>query len=310
MLGWLGKIQTWWHNRRSPEPTAVQPAPVSAPAPNRLERVVLTDGVCRTLFEDYADHRSSERGKEEIGWVLLGLKKEEEAIALAALPAGAQRDAGWGHIRFNSDAQALASRILRQNDKGLQIVGVVHTHPGSMRAPSDGDLEGDSRWVAQLRGGEGVFAIGTADARAKEDAAPHIQVRAGLCFSWYALGAGDDRYRLLPVQTTAGPDLAMALRPAWNTLESFAAPLDKLCRLFARVEFEVVEEGLLCVRIALAERHQQLRVLLNEGEARYYWDNHGAVTAIDPHEAILDRAVYLILAELAQEPAAAIATLT
>ena len=55
------------------------------------------------------------------------------------------------------------SRIVRQTDRRLTIVGVVHTHPGSLRHPSDGDFRGDSEWVASLRGGEGVFGIGTAD---------------------------------------------------------------------------------------------------------------------------------------------------
>jgi len=55
---------------------------------------------------------------------------------------------------------------------------------------------------------------------------------------------------------------------------------------------------LLAVHIPLAEPNQQLRLLLSEAEARYYWDRDGELIAIDPHEAQLDRAVYLILAEL------------
>src|SRR5580765_192548 len=137
MLGWLTKIQSWWRGRCAIE-QAAQPVLPKLPAPQRLERIVLAEGVARTLFDDYAEHRNSERGDEEIGWILLGLRQEGVAFALASLPAGTQRDAGWAHIRFNSDAQALASRIIRQQDKRLQIIGVVHTHPGSLRAPSDG----------------------------------------------------------------------------------------------------------------------------------------------------------------------------
>ena len=128
-----------------------------------LQRVLLTDGVGRTLFEEYAGHRR-ERGEDETGWVLLGLRDAKEAVVLATLPAGALADSGSAHVRFNSEAQALASRVVRQADRRLSIVGVVHTHPGSLRHPSDGDYRGDREWVANLRGREGVFGIGTADA--------------------------------------------------------------------------------------------------------------------------------------------------
>jgi proteasome lid subunit RPN8/RPN11 len=124
---------------------------------------VLTDGVGHTLFEEFAGHRAEARGEEETGWVLLGLREAREAVVLATLPAGALRDASVAHVRFNSNAQALASRIVRQTNRRLTMLGVVHTHPGSLRHPSDGDLRGDGQWVANLRGHEGVFGIGTAD---------------------------------------------------------------------------------------------------------------------------------------------------
>src|SRR5262249_58506485 len=140
----------------------------------------------------------AEHGDEETGWVLMGLRERDEAIALATLPAGTQRDAGVAHVRFNSSGQALASRIVRQTDRRLVILGVVHTHPGSLRHPSDGDFQGDSHWVKQLRGGEGVFGIGTADAprfaslgsRAAVFASrprPNVQCVRELCFCWDAL---------------------------------------------------------------------------------------------------------------------------
>src|SRR5262249_47036752 len=128
-----------------------------------LERVVLTDEVNRTLFEGYAAHRKGERGDEETGWVLLGVREASEAVVLATRPAGAGREAGVAHVRFNSSAQALGSRIVRQLDRRLTMLGVVHTHPGSLRHPSDADFQGDSLWVGRLRGAEGVFGIGTAD---------------------------------------------------------------------------------------------------------------------------------------------------
>jgi proteasome lid subunit RPN8/RPN11 len=271
----------------------------------------LSDAVAGTLFDGYAEHRRSERGEEETGWILLGLRHDSEAIALAALPAGTLRDAGRAHIRFNSHAQELACRILRQNDKRLQMLGVVHTHPGSLRYPSEGDLQGDILWVGQQRGGEGIFGIGTADAHLHvQDSAAgnHMQIQGAMCFSWYALGIGDRRYRPIPVHITIGPDLASPLRPLWNVIEANAEALNRLSRQFAKVHLEVEEQeprergSSLCVKIALAEANQQIRLLLSEGEARYYWEREGEFIAIDPHEPRLCRAIYLILAELAKEP--------
>ncbi len=179
---------------------ALAPSPLQPWRKQRIYRlaralephILLTEGVAHTLFDDYRNHRHSSRGEEEIGWVLLGLRQDGKAIALAALPAGTQREAGVAHVRFNSDAQELASRILRQKDKRLGMLGVVHTHPGSLRHPSAGDFQGDRIWVSRLRGGIGIFGIGTADARAAESQTTpndHRQFRGELCFSWYALGA-------------------------------------------------------------------------------------------------------------------------
>src|SRR5262249_33355202 len=82
----------FWRGRR----TARAAEPGAAPAPGkqvyqRLERVLLTDEVNRTVLEEFAAHRDSERGDEETGWVLLGLRDEREATVLATLPAGAGR---------------------------------------------------------------------------------------------------------------------------------------------------------------------------------------------------------------------------
>ena len=71
--------------------------PPGPPHYDRLERVVLADDVARTLFAEYAAHRASDRGAEETGWVLLGVREATQAIVLATLPAGANRDAGEAH---------------------------------------------------------------------------------------------------------------------------------------------------------------------------------------------------------------------
>jgi proteasome lid subunit RPN8/RPN11 len=293
---------------RLPSPEALE-APVRRPrAYQRLERLVLTDAVGRTLFDEYAAHRKGVRGEDETGWVLLGVRESSEALVLATLPAGAESNAGVAHVRFNSSAQALASRIVRQWDQRLSIVGVVHTHPGSLRHPSDGDYRGDSLWVGQLRGREGVFGIGTADGTPPDGPAvarqphKHVQALGELCFSWYALGEGDRRYRPLAVQLTLGPDLARPLHPVWETIELHADRLDRLARQQSGVSFQVVAGKAgpaLAVNMKLAEPATGLRVVLERNEVRYFLVRQDDLIEVNPKEKLVDRAVYLVLAELA-----------
>jgi Prokaryotic homologs of the JAB domain len=275
-----------------------------------LRRVVLTDGVGRTLFEEYADHRVGSRGDEETGWVLLGIREEGEAVVLGTLPAGTERDAGVGHVQFNSAAQIVGSRIVRQIDRRLTIVGVVHTHPGSLRHPSDGDLRGDNIWVGQLRGKEGIFGIGTADGKpglgvpVAYQPKPNMHSLDKLRFSWYALREGDKNYRPLPVDLTIGPDLARPLHLVWTVIESHADRLDRLYRQQSGITFEVMagEQGpALAVKVPLAKSEHALQILLDGKEVRYYWLRDGEPLQVDPKEDRIDRAIYLLLAELAAQ---------
>jgi proteasome lid subunit RPN8/RPN11 len=270
--------------------------------------VVLTDGVGRTLFEEFAGHREDNRGDEETGWMLMGLRQADEAVVLATLPAGTFREASVTHVRFNSAGQAIGSRIVRQTDKRLTILGVVHTHPGSLRHPSDGDYRGDSRWVGKLRGREGVFGIGTADGEPDHDGVvaeqpkPHMQRLGELCFSWYALRDGDLGYRPVPVELTLGPDLARPLHVLWGTLEQHAERLERLYRQQAGLSFEVIEEGpkpMLALTVPLADPQTALRVLISDSVVRYYLCRDGEVLEADCPEQRVDRGVYLLLAELA-----------
>jgi proteasome lid subunit RPN8/RPN11 len=298
--------RSWERPRPTPPPASSSTSSSITYAP--LERVVLTDGVGRTLFEEYAGHRAEARGEEETGWVLLGLREAREAVVLATLPAGAERDASVAHVRFNSNAQALASRIVRQTDRRLTIVGVVHTHPGSLRHPSDGDLRGDGQWVANLRGKEGIFAIGTADGGETPNGLfayqprPHVQCMSGLRFSWYCLGKGDAGYRPLPVELTIGPDLARSLHEIWTTLEFHAERIDRLYRQQSGMRFEVVSDkwgpGLL-LTLPLAEPGDAVQVLVRPKEVRYYLVRRGELLEVQHHDDCVDRGVYLLLAELA-----------
>jgi proteasome lid subunit RPN8/RPN11 len=309
MRGLRDYLGRWFHSlsRMLDEENPLTPVLLPAATTKtfgRIERVRLTDQVCRTIFDDFAKHRRGKRGEEEIGWVLLGVREETSALVLATLPAGANREAGVAHVRFNSGAQALASRIVRQWDKRLTLVGVVHTHPGSLRHPSDGDFRGDSQWVGQLRGGEGIFGIGTADVvgPAGESTEPHRQILNDLCFSWYALGQGDNRYLKLPVEVVLGSDLAKPLHFVWEIIEKFAEPLDCLCRQMARVTFEVTPQGecnALAAKVSMPEKDDFLKIVLEHDETRYFVQHDGMLNAVDPEEENLERAVYLILAELA-----------
>jgi proteasome lid subunit RPN8/RPN11 len=294
----VGEKQRLPHSPQLPRPAFFRP----------LSRVVLTDEVSRTLFKEFAAHRRGERGMEEIGWVLLGIREVDHALVLATLPAGAQRSAGVAHVQFNSAAQAVASRIVRQWDKRLVTLGVVHTHPGSLRHPSDGDYQGDSDWVSQLRGGEGMFGIGTADGQGGngvvvgQQPEPNVQGYGPLLLSWYALGTNDPRYRPLDVQLTIGPDLALRLHDVWSTIEAFAEPLERLCVQQAAVTFDVVpgrNGSALAVCLKLAETETALRIVLEGAEAGLYWQRGQELLAVDMPPGSLDRSVYLVLAELA-----------
>jgi hypothetical protein len=53
------------------------------------------------------------------------------------------------------------------------------------------------------------------------------------------------------------------------------------------------------VTVPLAETGHALRVLLEGKEGRYFWVRDGELLLVDPKEARIDRAVYLLLAELA-----------
>jgi len=275
----------------------------------RLARVYLTAEVSRTLFEEYAAHRASDRGREEMGWVLLGVRGPDEATVLATLPAAADRDAGEAHVWITGPAHVLASRIVRQLDRRLTMLGVVHTHPGILRHPSKGDLRGDREWVPQLRGGEGVFGIGTADAASEPGGTPisshpkpHVQCLGDLRFSWYSLAAGDKRYREIPVELAVGPDLARPLRPVWADIEEHAVRLDRLARQQAKVRFDVTpgrDGPALSVTVGLADPGRAVRVVIEGKEVRYVVESDGEALQADLPDAPPDQGVYLLLAELA-----------
>jgi hypothetical protein len=241
--------------------------------------------------------------------VLLGLREAHEAVAVAALPAGTRREASASHVRFNAEAQAVASRVVRQADRRLTTLGGVHTHPGSLRHPSDGDLRGDRQWVRHLRGQEGIFGIGTADGPAlvaelavAHQPSAHVQCLGPLRFSWYALRDGEASYRPLPVGLTLGPDLARPLHSFWSVLEQHAGRIDRVLQQQAGARAEVADGPALLLTVPLADRAGAVRVLVGEQDVRYYLDRGGQLLEVEHQDELVDRGVYLLLAELTARP--------
>jgi hypothetical protein len=80
--------------------------------------------------------------------------------------------------------------------------------------------------------------------------------------------------------------------------------LDRLCRQQAGLQFEVTDGKLgpaLAVRIPLAVPGNAIRVLLEEKEVRYFLVRNEDTFGVDPPDPRIDRAVYLLLAELAAQ---------
>jgi hypothetical protein len=242
--------------------------------------------------------------------VLLGLREEEHAVVLATLPAGARSDTSVTHVMFNGAAQAIGSCMVRQTDRRLKMLGVVHTHPGSLRHPSNGDYLGDIQWVRRLRGTEGVFGIGTADVVQRDrtlfaqQPRPNVQCLGELSLSWYSLRQSDVNYRPLTVSLTLGPDLARSLHPVWPVIEEHAEQLERLYRQQAGVKFDVLDSDKkpgLAVTIPLAEPSSAVRVLIRDSRCRYFVMRNDEVLEADCDEQRVDRGVYMLLAELASQ---------
>ncbi len=294
---WLNRIASWF--RRAEQPTI----PLQQPEPPSVEtRFVVATGVLDTLFGEYAAHRRTSRGSEEIGWLLVGYRTETEVHVVGTIPAGTHRDASAVHVEFDSESQTLASRIIRQSDRRLRIVGIVHTHPGSMRQPSDGDLHGDLQWIRRLQNSEGLFAIGTSDGRTPPNPA-HATTADDLRFSWYALAATDSNYRAMAIQSIPHEDVGSPLRAIWEIVEAWHGPVNRICHLFAGIRLGIMtEDGTVWLRATfqLGWPGETIYLLLSTAEARYYWEVGQTLTRVDPQEPDIEVALPTILAELAR----------
>jgi hypothetical protein len=185
----------------------------------------------------------------------------------------------------------------------MALLGVAHTHPGTLRHPSDGDYRGDIQWVGQLRGTEGVFVIGTASDHEDgeiEQPRPSVQRRGGLTLCWYSLREGAKRYQPLPVEIVDGPDLAGELRLAWPMIEENADRLERLARQQAKMGFEIVVPSGLAAIVSLADGAAVRAVMTKDG-VRYFVVRNGELLASELHELRVDRGVYQLFADLAND---------
>jgi hypothetical protein len=106
------------------------------------------------------------------------------------------------------------------------------------------------------------------------------------------------------VEVIYGPDLARPLHPLWATLEQHAEALERLDRQQRGVQFQVHTDEWgagLVVSLPLATPGDALRLLIRPKGVRYYLIRQGELLEVEPGEDPVDRAVYLVLAELAAQ---------
>jgi proteasome lid subunit RPN8/RPN11 len=187
-----------------------------------LEKVILMKPIADLLFGEYGKHLQGPHAEKEMGWVLLG----HTSIAQYSNPdksttqswaamvtdiissSTTGHDSGVGHFVFDSD------EVLRQYSKltlrklGLEVLGMVHTHPGGNRYPSDADLLQDLQWVPTLKAKKGIFGIGTemktwvpaGDYQTR----PYL-AKSGMVFTFFLLRMDSDRYEPIEVSVQEAP---------------------------------------------------------------------------------------------------------
>ena len=112
---------------------------------------------------------------------------------------------------------------------------------------------------------------------------------------------GDGTYCRLPIEWTAGPDLARPILPAWPTLERHAVDLERLCVQQAGVRVEVLgPESTLSLTLPLVEPRDRVCLLLTGDKVRYCVELGGAMHEVDPGGQGVAHGAYLLLAELAK----------
>jgi hypothetical protein len=92
------------------------------------------------------------------------------------------------------------------------------------------------------------------------------------------------------------------LHDIWPTLEVHAERIERLYRQQAGMRFEVTNDewgpGLI-LTLPLAQGGVSVRVVVRPKGVRYYVVADGEVLEVQHHDDLVDRGVYLLLAELA-----------
>ncbi len=271
--------------------------------------VSICSGVGQTIVDGYRNHLNQDRGEEETGWLLMGYRKKKHAIISAAVPAGEFREASSTHVKFNSLAQVVAGRLLRQLHDNLEVLGLFHTHPGKLRHPSSGDFQGDIQWVKKLPGKQGVFGIGTVDSDSSIPSsfstkiAPNTFTMSGMRFDWFSLASGDANYNKIPVRWILGNDLAKPLHYVWDAMEIHAGEIEKVLAQQAKASCGITQGPKghqLTISIPLAGTAGKILVFIFKDKVQYFFEKNEQLFEVDILEEKIDRGVYLVLAELAK----------
>ena len=184
---------------------------------------------------------------------------------------------------------------------------------------------GDSQWVPKLRKREGIFAIGVWDfdnslnsgfdaAKYQHEDEEAADVR-GSCllshasgrarFFWFALAQGDNWYRHLCVEETAGEDLGREIRGHWEVLEHFAGSIDRLARMqpalrMGLMPLDRMEIPTIVLCQPLAREGEELQVVLQGSEVGFFRTTAEKSEEVVGTQERLDAAFYEVMARLAR----------
>lgn len=274
-----------------------------------ITHVLISSGVGNTLVQGYRNHLDQDRGDEETGWLLMGYREKKRAIIMAAVPSGEFREASSTHVKFNSQAQVVAGRLLRQVHQKLEVLGLFHTHPGRLRHPSSGDYQGDIQWVKNLPGKQGVFGIGTVDHEAigQQEFAKKLALNSfhmnNMRFDWFSLANGDANYVKVPIRWTLGEDLAKPLHVVWDAMEMHAAEIEKVLIQQSKASCSITKTDCghrLTLSVPLAGIAGKILVFIFKDKVQYFFEKNEQLFAVDIQEDKVDRGIYLVLAELSK----------
>ena len=302
--GLLKEINLLIYGTKATELLTVQPRDLVP-----IKYMLISSGVGQTLVQGYRNHLHQERGDEETGWLLMGYREKKHAVVVAAVPSGEFREASSTHVKFNSQAQVVAGRLLRQLHDKLEVLGLFHTHPGRLRHPSSGDYQGDIQWVKKLPGKQGVFGIGTVDHESpiRGEFATKIAINTfsmtGMRFDWFSLASGDSNYVKVPIRWTLGEDLAKPLHVVWDAMETHAGEIEKVLAQQTKATCGITQGAAghqLTLSIPLAGSSGKIIVFIFKDKVQYFFEKNEQLFAVDIQEDKVDRGVYLVLAELSK----------